>query len=324
MKRVAVMTCGRDAPGMNAAIRAVVRAGLDKNWEMHGVLYGYVGLQKGDLTPLRARDVGGVMQKGGTFLGTAPCDEFMKEEGQRQAIGTLEQHRIDALVVIGGCGSQKGAHALHKRGHQVVGIAATIENDIYGAEMAIGVDTALDVAMEAIDSIKATTSSHRRAFVVEVTGRESGYLALMTGLGAGAECMVLAGMESDPEVVAADLRAAYDRGKPHAIAVVSEGAEWNAARLAGYFEEHRERIGFEVRSTVLGHIQRGAYPRAFDRVSATQLGVAAVERLSAEESGVMVGSGNGHEVVVTPLEEVVSRTKEIDRDLMDLARVLSS
>jgi 6-phosphofructokinase 1 len=190
MKRVAVLTSGGDAPGMNAAIRAVVRTGLEQGWEVLGVRRGYAGLIDGEMESMSARDVGGIIQLGGTVLGSARCEEFKTMEGRRQALRLLEERDVEALVVIGGNGSQAGAHALSEMGFPIAGVASTIDNDLYGSEITIGVDTALNVALEAIDRLKVTASSHHRAFLVEVMGRECGYLALITGITGGAEVII--------------------------------------------------------------------------------------------------------------------------------------
>jgi 6-phosphofructokinase 1 len=322
MKRIAVLTSGGDAPGMNAAIRAVVRTGIDKGWDVFGVHHGYLGLINDDMAPLGARDVGGIIQQGGTVLGSARCPEFKTEEGRLKALRTLHQHDIEALVIIGGNGSQTGAYGLSQMGFPVVGVASTIDNDLYGTEISIGVDTALDVALEAIDRLKVTASSHQRAFLVEVMGRECGYLALVAGVAGGAEVIVIPEVETDPEAVAAGLRAAYERGKPHALAVVAEGARYNAEELARYFQKHHDRLGFELRVTILGHVQRGGAPGAFDRLLATRLGAAATEYLAQGEHGVLVGLLKG-EMAATPLAEVVANKKPLDLRLLELARVLA-
>jgi 6-phosphofructokinase 1 len=191
MKRVAVVTSGGDAPGMNAAIRAVVRTGLHKDWDVFGIHQGYIGLINDNVIALGPRDVGGIIHQGGTILGSGRCHEFETEDGRLKAIRTLSQYAIDALVVIGGNGSQAGAYALSKMGYPVIGVASTIDNDLYGSEISIGVDTALDVAIEAIDRLKVTASSHERAFVVEVMGHDCGYLALMAGIAGGADAIVI-------------------------------------------------------------------------------------------------------------------------------------
>lgn len=322
MKRIAVLTSGGDAPGMNAAIRAVVRTGVDKGWEVHGVRHGYAGLIADNFVSLGARDVGGIMQHGGTILGSARCPEFETDEGRLKALRTLNQRGMNGLVVIGGNGSQTGAHALSELGFPVVGIASTIDNDLYGSEITIGVDTALNIALEAIDRLKVTASSHQRAFLIEVMGRECGYLALVAGVTGGAEAIVIPEAEADPETVAADLHAAYERGKSHALVVVAEGAEYNASRLADYFQEHRKRLGFELRMTILGHVQRGGEPGAFDRLLATRLGAAATAQLEAGNTAVLVGLMKG-EIVPTPYAEVVANRKPLDESLLALAGVLA-
>ncbi|AWR88160.1 MULTISPECIES: 6-phosphofructokinase [Meiothermus] len=322
MKRIAVLTSGGDAPGMNAAIRAVVRGGLEQGWEVFGVRQGYAGLMGGDFVSLSARDVGGIIQQGGTVLGSARAPEFKTEEGRKQALANLEARGVEALVVIGGGGSQSGAYALSRMGFPVVGVASTIDNDLYGSETTIGVDTALNIALEAIDRLKVTASSHHRAFLVEVMGRDCGYLALMAGIAGGAEVIVLPEVESDPEEVIETLKAAYRRGKAHAIAVVAEGATNNANELMLYAQENQKRIGFDLRVTILGHVQRGGMPGAFDRLLATRLGVGAVERLAGGEHGVLMGLIRG-EILATPLDEAAGRKKPLDLGLLEMARVLA-
>jgi len=322
MKRIAVLTSGGDAPGMNAAIRAVVRTGVDRGWDVFGIRNGYVGLIAGNVVPLGPREVGGIIQQGGTMLGSARCPKFKTEEGCLKALRKLHQHEIEALVVIGGNGSQTGAYALSQMDFPVIGVASTIDNDLYGTEISIGVDTALDVALEAIDRLKVTASSHQRAFLVEVMGRQCGYLALMAGIAGGAEAIIIPEVETDPEAVAAELCAAYERGKPHALVVVAEGAQYNAAGLARFFEEHRERLGFELRVTTLGHVQRGGAPGAFDRLLASRLGAAATEHLARGKHGLLMGLLKG-EIAATPLAEVVANKKPLDLRLLELARVLA-
>lgn len=322
MKRIAVLTSGGDAPGMNAAIRAVVRTGIDHGWEVYGVQHGYSGLIDGNFRPLGRRDVGGIIQQGGTILGSARSDEFRTEEGRLRAIRELNQAGIEALIVIGGNGSQAGAHALDQMGFPVVGVASTIDNDLYGSDITIGVDTALNIALEAIDRLKVTASSHQRAFLVETMGRNSGYLALMAGIAGGAEAVVIPEVETDPEALVEEVRIAYKRGKAHAIIVVAEGAKPEADGLARYFKKHAERIGFELRVTTLGHVQRGGAPGAFDRLLATRLGARATEELANGRHSVLVGHRKG-EITTTPYDEVVSRTKTLDTSLFELARVLA-
>ncbi|EKD89067.1 MAG: hypothetical protein ACD_34C00214G0001 [uncultured bacterium] len=321
MKKIAVLTSGGDAPGMNAAIRAVVRTGVAKGWDVFGVKGGYEGLINGRFIPLGTRDVGGMMQRGGTMLGSARSEEFKTEKGQQHAIRSLNEAQIEGLVVIGGNGSQTGSLMLHRHGFPVVGVASTIDNDLYGCDVTIGVDTALNIALEAIDRLKTTASSHQRAFLIEVMGRKCGYLALMAAIAGGAESVVLPEIDVDPEHIAEVLTSAYEKGKEHAIIVVAEGAKYNANALDAYFTEHRDRLGFDLRVTILGHTQRGGTPSAYDRILASRLGAAAVDQMSKGNFGVLVGEIKD-EIVTTPLEEVVNHPKELDRSLIDLAKIL--
>ena len=321
MKHVAVLTSGGDAPGMNAAIRSVIRCGVAKGWIMYGIQNGYAGLIAGKIKEMGTRDVGGIIQKGGTILGSARCEEFKTNEGRLKGIRTLRRMGIDALVVIGGNGSQTGSYHLHRLGYPVVGVASTIDNDLYGSEMTIGVDTALNIALEAIDRHKTTASSHQRAFLIEVMGRDCGYLALMSGIAGGAEYTLIPEIESDPEEVAEKLRLAYEHGKSHAIIVVAEGAKYNAESLIKFFEKHQDRLGFKIRATILGHVQRGGDPGAYDRLLASRLGNGAVEAVDREEYGVLVGI-NKSEITTIPLKDVASKKKEIPIEMMKLARIL--
>jgi len=322
MRRVAVLTSGGDAPGMNAAIRAVVRTGVSLGFEMLGIKHGYTGLIAGEFSTLGARDVGGIIERGGTVLGTSRCAAFLTDAGQQQAVQQLRDRDVSGLVVIGGNGSQAGAHALASRGIAVVGVASTIDNDLPGSDVTIGATTALDVALEAIDRLRTTASAHGRVFLVELMGRECGYLALLAGITGGAEAIVIPEIAEDPEKIATGIRDAYGRGKSHAIVVIAEGAERNADALSRYFTEHAERLGFELRVTKLGHIQRGGSPRAFDRLSATLLGAAAIEHLKAGRNGVLLGIVGGH-VTATALSDVAGRCKPLDSRLLHLARILT-
>ena len=322
MKRIAVLTSGGDAPGMNAAIRAVVRTGIDKGWVVCGVRNGYQGLINGNMELMGARDVGGVIQRGGTMLGSSRAPEFETEAGRIKAIRVLRQHDVDALVVIGGNGSQKGAYALSEMGFPVVGIASTIDNDLYGLDITLGVDTALNIALEAIDRLKVTASSHQRAFLIEVMGRNCGYLALMSGIAGGAEYVVIPEVETDPEEIAGRLRADYRKGKAHAIVIVAEGAKYNADKLGAYFEKHRERLGFALRVTILGHVQRGGAPGAFDRLLGTRMGSAATDCLAQSKYGLLVGLIDGV-IGSIPLKEAATKKKKLDLKLLDLAKALN-
>jgi len=323
-KRIAVLTSGGDAPGMNAAIRAVVRMGIGQGWETFGVRNGYQGLVEGgdNITPLGARDVGGILQRGGTLLGSARLAEFKDPDVRLKGLRNLTDRGIDGLVVIGGNGSQAGALALSKMGLAVVGVASTIDNDLAGSEITIGVDTALNIALEAIDRLRVTAASHRRAFLVEVMGRKCGYLALMAGIAGGADSVVVPEAATDPEAVADELEGAYSRGKAHALVVVAEGAQYNAVGLVRYFEQNRGRLGFDLRATQLGHVQRGGTPGAFDRLLATRLAVGAVEALARGEHGCLIGLLKG-DVRATPLGDIVGVHKSIDLNLLQIQKVLA-
>jgi 6-phosphofructokinase 1 len=322
MKRVAVLTSGGDAPGMNAAVRAITRCAYDVGWEVYGVRRGYAGLIAGAFEQLTVRSVAGIIQRGGTILGSARSPEFATDAGRQQALRELHLNDIEALIVIGGNGSQTGASLLADLGFPVIGVASTIDNDLVGSDITIGVDTALNIALEAIDRLTTTASSHQRAFLVEVMGRDCGYLALVTGISGGAEVIVIPEIETSPEQVALELAGAYERGKLHAIAVVAEGAKYDAEALVTYFREHEARIGFELRATMLGHVQRGGIPTAYDRFLATRLGAGAVAALGRGESGVLVGMING-KVATTPYAEIIGKQKPIDPELWKLAHVLA-
>ena len=226
------------------------------------------------------------------------------------------------MVVIGGNGSQAGAYAIAQCGFSVAGVASTIDNDLCGTDVTIGVDTALNIALEAIDRLKVTASSHHRAFLVEVMGRKCGYLGLMAGLAGGADAIVVPEIETDPEEVATALHAAYDRGKSHALVVVAEGSSYNAEKLHAYFVEHRDRLRFELRVTKLGHVQRGGAPTAFDRILATRLGAAAVDYLFEGKKGVLVGM-QGAEITATSFSEIVGKQKTLNAGLFRLAQSLA-
>ncbi|HLY26191.1 MAG TPA: 6-phosphofructokinase [Aggregatilineales bacterium] len=320
--RIGVLTSGGDAPGMNAAIRAVTRSALAQQWEVIGVRRGYAGLMDGEFSPMTARSVGGIIQQGGTILGSARSLEFHTDEGRKTALRHLAQQGIDALVIIGGNGSQSGAHALHQMGFPVAGVASTIDNDLVGSDITVGVDTALNIALEAIDRLKVTASSHERAFLVEVMGRKCGYLALMAGIAGGAEAVVVPEVETTPRQVEEVILESYERGKSHAIVVVAEGATCSVTELTRYFASQEHLVGFDLRAMTLGHIQRGGAPGAFDRILATRLGYGAVEALAKGEYGVLAGSLGG-EIKTTPLAEIIGKTKQPDPRLFKMAQVLA-
>lgn len=320
MVKIGVLTSGGDSPGMNACIRAVVRRGTSLGMEVWGIKRGFKGLINGEMEKLDNRKVGGIIQKGGTFLQTARCPEFKDPKVMREGLRRLNEANIEGLIIIGGDGSMRGAYALYKMGFPVVGVPASIDNDVWGTDMAIGVDTALNAVLLAIDRIKDTATSHGRAFLIEVMGRESGYLALMGGLAGGAEAVLIPEKDTPLEEIARIVEDAYIKGKPHAIIVIAEGAKYKTQEVASFLT--KDEVGFEVRTTILGHIQRGGSPTAFDRILATRLGVAAVEALANGEKGVMVALvGNKVELIL--LEEVVSKKRSLDPKLLEMADVLA-
>jgi 6-phosphofructokinase 1 len=318
--KIAVLTSGGDAPGMNGAIRAVTRTALSLGREVFGVPDGFRGLLARRLRPLGDREMGGILHRGGTILGTARAPELETAEGQRAAAEALERARVGGLVVIGGDGSLRGALGLEELGAPTVGVPATIDNDVPLTEMAIGVDTALNTALEAIDRIKDTASSHRRAHVVEVMGRRCGYLALAAAMAGGAEAVLVPEFEPRPEELLRALESSYERGKPHFIVVTAEGAALTARRFHEYVNGSKDT--FESRLTVLGHVQRGGSPTAYDRLLGSRLGAAAAEALIGGRSGVMVGV-SGSRVKTFPLDEVAARSRILDEDTYELALTLA-
>jgi len=320
IKTIAVLTAGGDAPGMNAAVRAVVRTALALDLRAHGIRRAYEGLVHGDICDLGARDVGGIIQRGGTILKTSRFPDFAKPEVQQQALRQLKARGVEALVAIGGDGTMRGALALHKLGFPVIGIPASIDNDVYGTDISIGVDTALNTIVEAIDKLRDTASSHQRAFIVETMGRKCGHLALMSGIISGAEMTLIPEQDVSPEEVAQAVREAYARGKTHAIVVVSEGAKYPAIALKEKL--NAMKLDVDLRVTVLGHVQRGGSPSAWDRLMAARFGVNAVERLAKGESGAMVAL-KASEVLSVPLEEAGTRQRAPDLEYYRMARMLA-
>lgn len=320
IRTVGVMTSGGDAPGMNAGIRAVVRAAAANGLRVMGIESGYEGMLHGTFHPLGARDVGGILQRGGTILQTARSMEFKTPQGQRQAIRNLNNAEIDAVVILGGDGSLTGGQLLSQQGISVVGIPASIDNDIYGTDMCIGVDTALNTIVDAIDKLRDTASSHNRAFLVEVMGRDHGYLATQSGIICGAELVLVPEYETPFDEITAVVDNAYKRGKTHAIIVVAEGYTMSATEVAEKLEELQ--LGFTTRVTVLGHIQRGGKPSAFDRFLATRFGVKAVEFLLAGQAGVMTGL-NGRDIEPVPLATVISKKKTLSQESVHIAHMLA-
>ena len=321
MKRLAVLTSGGDAPGTNACIRAVVRMALRHDYEVLGIHRGYAGLMDGDFEVIDGRFVGGIAHRGGTILKTARTEKFKTEEGRKEALENLERHNVDVLVILGGDGSLTGALRLHEAGFPVMGAPATIDNDVAFTDMAMGVDTAMNTALQAIDKIKDTASSHRRAFLVETMGRNSGYLALMVGIASAAEAIVIPEVPSSCEGILASVKEAHRKGKAHFIAVIAEGADPDCRTLDQYLKEREDQLGFGVRVSILGYIQRGGSPTAFDRLLGTRLGAEAVKQLVNGEKGKMVGLV-GSQIVATDLEQVVGTKRGVDLSLYELAQML--
>ena len=319
LKKIAVMTSGGDAPGMNATVRAVVRYAVSKGVEVYGIMRGYIGLIENDFVQLKFSDVGGIMERGGTILRTARCEEFKVDRGRKEAYKVLKDRQIDGLVVIGGDGSLTGATLIANESDvKVVGIPASIDNDIHGTDMCIGVDTCLNTVVENIQKLKDTASSHERAFIVETMGRNCGYIALVSGITTGAEAIVIPEVKVDFQALADKLLAGKKRGKINSIVVVAEGAA-SAYTVARHLEN---RTGYETRVSILGHIQRGGSPSAFDRLLACRLGSGAAEALLNDQNNVMIGLQSDG-IVPVDLNKALQTKKEIDIELYKLANILS-
>jgi 6-phosphofructokinase 1 len=318
MKRIGVLTSGGDAPGMNAAVRAVVRKAIFHNMEVYGIYRGYAGLIDGDIKKLEVGSVGDIIHRGGTMLYSARCEEFKTLEGQLKGIENLKKHGIEALVVIGGDGSYQGAKKLTEHGFPCIGVPGTIDNDIPGTDFTIGFDTALNTVIDAIDKIRDTATSHERTYVIEVMGRHAGDIALWAGLAGGAETILIPEAEDDMDEVIARLKRGSDRGKKHSIIIVAEGVGSGVE----FGKKIQEETKFETRVSVLGHIQRGGSPTAHDRVLASRLGARAVELLLDGKGGRCVGI-QSNELVDHDIIEALSRTHTIDRKMYDLSKELS-
>jgi 6-phosphofructokinase 1 len=322
MKRLGVITSGGDVPGLNACIRAVARTAIHHGVEIYGVQRGYAGLMQGDLIELTVRSVGGILERGGTILGTARCEEFKTEAGQLACIQQIQSAKLDGLIVIGGNGSLAGALELHKRGVSLIGIPKTIDNDQHGTDIAIGVDTALNTIAECVSKIKDTATSHQRAFLVETMGRNCGYLALASGIITGAKMVLIPEKPIKPRQVAETIRDSYESKRKHCIIMVAEGWKPGTQALKTYLEMNDSDEGFDVREIVLGHIQRGGAPSAFDRMLATRMGCYAVERmLDGKSSGNMV-SLRGNEMALVSLKEATSHQRQLDSEMMRLAGIM--
>ncbi|MHB9145799.1 MAG: 6-phosphofructokinase [Symbiobacteriia bacterium] len=318
MKRIGVLTSGGDAPGMNAAIRAVVRKAVFDDLEVVGIRHGYAGLIAGEFQPLVVSSVGDIIHRGGTILQTARSREFMEEAGQRTAVANLAAQGIEGLIVIGGDGSFRGAQALMKAGVTAIGLPGTIDNDITGTERTIGFDTAVNTALEAIDRIRDTATSHERTFVMEVMGRDSGFIALAAGLAGGAESILIPEIKQSLDEVCERLERGKARGKRHSLIIVAEG--FAPGMEVG--EAIRRHTGFDTRVTILGHVQRGGSPTALDRQIASQMGARAVDLLRTGKSSRMVGVQQGRPADL-PFDEVIGQKKAVDMEMYELALALS-
>ena len=318
IKRIGVLTSGGDAPGMNAAIRAVVRAAVSKNIEAVGIYYGYNGLIQGNLKSMAAQDVCDIIQRGGTVLGTARCPEFKTPEGQLRAKKVCEENEIDGVVVIGGDGSFQGAAALSARGIPCIGIPGTIDNDIACSDYTIGYDTAMNTAMEMVDKLRDTVASHQRCSVVEVMGRHAGYIALNSGIACGASYIVVPEHQFNKQQLFDKIRYASAHGKHHFIVMVAEGIG-NVTELAKDIEEI---TGVECRATILGHVQRGGSPTVRDRVEASRLGYHAIELLS-NGIGTRVVGLRQDQIVDFDIQDALRMKKEFPEDLYQTAHQIS-
>jgi 6-phosphofructokinase 1 len=313
-KKIAVLTSGGDAPGMNAAVRAVVRTGITNNLEVYGVMRGYEGLINDEIKKMESFDVSNIIQLGGTVLKTARCPEFFKKEGRTKAYENLKKRQIDGLIVIGGDGSFAGA-GLMSREHNfpVIGIPGTIDNDIYGTDYTIGYDTALNNVVSAVDKIRDTANSHNRIFFVEVMGREAGFIAVRSGIACGAEAILIPEVDGQIDKLKKFL-AERGKVKKSSIIMIAEGErEGTTFDIAKMME--KEFKGMDVRVTILGHIQRGGSPTAYDRVTASRMGIAAVDAMLNDQRSIMIGIAN-NDITHVPLNKTVKMHKTVNKELL--------
>lgn len=323
MKRIAVLTSGGDAPGMNACIRAVVRGGLHHGVEIFGILRGYNGLIKGDIIPLNSQSVSNIIQRGGTILKSARSKEFMTPEGRKKGYEQLKSHGIEGLVAIGGNGTFTGAEIFFNEFQiPTVGAPGTIDNDLFGTDYTIGYDTAVNTALDAIDKIRDTADSHDRIFFIEVMGRDSGYIAVQSGIAGGAESILIPEERQTVDDVVATLKAGFAKKKSSSIVVVAEGdEEGHAANIAEKIKSTID-VPVDIRVTNLGHIQRGGSPSAFDRILASRLGLGALEGLLTGHKNEMAGIVND-QLVYTAFHDTITKKKDINTDLLRLSGILS-
>ncbi len=322
MKKVAIFTSGGDAPGMNACIRAAVRGAIYHNVEIYGIYRGYDGMIEGDFEKLESRSVSNIIQKGGTILKSARSKAFKTPEGRKKAYEHLKKAGIEGIIAIGGDGTFTGAKIFYEEyGIPVIGAPGTIDNDLYGTDYTIGFDTAVNTALEAIDKIRDTADSHNRLFFIEVMGRDSGYIAIRSGIGGGAELVMVPETETSINEVINTLQEGWSRKKTSSIVVVAEGdEEGNAMEIA---EKVKSQIPMkDVKVSILGHIQRGGSPSAQDRILASQLGLAALEGLLEGKKNVMAGLVN-NDIAYTPFEDCIGKHKELNVNLVRMVKILS-
>ena len=322
MKKIGVFTSGGDSPGMNAAIRAVVRTCLYNNIEPYGIYEGYKGLIAGDIRPLTSKDVSNIIQRGGTFLKSARCKEFHTKEGRQDAFNNIKKHQLDGVVAIGGDGTFTGANIFNSEFNiPFVGLPGTIDNDLFGTDYTIGYDTALNTVIEAVDKIRDTANSHNRLFLVEVMGRDAGFIALRSGIAVGAEAILIPETQTYINELVTKLESGTKTHKNSMIVIVAEGDDAGGAYQIA--EQVKQKCpNYDTRVTVLGHIQRGGSPSALDRVLASRLGNAAVDALLANKTNLMIGVVN-NEIAYTPFNKAIKHHQKLNPDLLNLAEILS-
>lgn len=322
IKTVGVLTSGGDAPGMNAAIRAVTRSAIYEGWKVMGIYRGYEGLIHGDIKEFKSSDVSNTIQRGGTILKTARSKDFMTPEGKQKAYDNIVKFGIDALIVIGGNGSLTGAQELAKLYDlPVIGLPGTIDNDLYGTDTTIGYDTAMNTIVECVDKIRDTANSHDRIFFIEVMGRDAGFLAQNSAIASGAEAAIIPESETNVDQLEQFISRGFRKSKNSSIVIVSEskgtgGAMYYAERVRNEYPQ------YDVRVTILGHLQRGGIPTAADRILASRLGYASIEALKEGQRNVMIGVQN-NQIVYIPIQRAIKLNKPIDRELIDVLSVLS-
>ena len=322
IKRIGILTSGGDAPGMNAAIRAVTRAAIYNKLEVKGIYRGYKGLLTGEITPFKTNNVSNIIQQGGTILKTARCQEFMEVEGRKAAYKTLIEEEIDALVVIGGDGSLTGARVFAQEFDvPIVGLPGTIDNDLFGTDTTIGYDTALNTIMEAVDKIRDTASSHERLFFIEVMGRNAGFLALNGAIASGAEAAIIPEISTEVDQLEELIKNGFRKSKNSSIVLVAE-SELTGGAMGMAERVKKEYPEYDVRVTILGHLQRGGSPSATDRILASRMGAASIEALLEDQRNVMIGIQN-EKIVYVPFSKAIKNEKPINRELLNTLRTLS-